>query len=61
LAECFGLSLPIIQHMEASGGVIRGKLDSPMKLANALSASGIALIGNNAPGIAGSRATLFIS
>jgi hypothetical protein len=60
LAERFGLSLPI-QRMEASGGVIRGRLDSQMKLAKALSASGIAMIGNKAPGIAGSRATLFIS
>lgn len=36
LAEMAGLSLPTIQRMEASDGVIRGNVDSLMKLVAAL-------------------------
>jgi hypothetical protein len=39
------LSLPTIQRMEASDGVIRGNVDSLMKLIEALDAAGIELIG----------------
>lgn len=49
LAELAGLSLPTIQRMEASDGVIRGNVDSLMKLIAALDAVGIELIGENAP------------
>jgi transcriptional regulator with XRE-family HTH domain len=45
LAELSGLSVPTIQRMEASGGVIRGNVDSLMKLVAALDAAGIELIG----------------
>ncbi len=45
LAEMAGLSLPTIQRMEASDGVIRGNVDSLMKLIEALDAAGIELIG----------------
>jgi len=47
-----GLSLPTIQRMEASNGVIRGNVDSLMKLISALGASGIELIaeGTASPG-----------
>ncbi len=48
LAELSGLSLPTIQRMEASDGVIRGNVDSLMKLVGALQAAGIELIGDNA-------------
>ena len=48
LAELSGLSLPTIQRMEASDGVIRGNVVSLMKLVGALQASGIELIGDNA-------------
>ena len=48
LAERSGLSLPTIQRMEASEGVIRGHVDSLMKLVAALDAAGIELIGENA-------------
>ena len=44
LAEAAGLSLPTIQRMEASDGVIRGNVDSLMKLVAALDALGIELI-----------------
>ncbi len=55
LAEASGLSLPTIQRMEASDGVIRGNVDSLMKLTHALNAAGIELIGDNAPSLAGGR------
>ena len=45
LAALSGLSLPTVQRMEASGGVVRGNVDSLMKLVAALDAAGIALIG----------------
>ncbi len=44
LAELSGLSVPTIQRMEASEGVIRGNVDSLMKLVGALDAAGIELI-----------------
>lgn len=44
LAEMAGLSLPTIQRMEASDGVIRGNVDSLMKLVAALETAGIELI-----------------
>ena len=44
LAELSGLSVPTIQRMEASDGVIRGNVDSLMKLVGALDAAGIELI-----------------
>jgi len=45
LAQRSSLSLPTIQRMEASEGVVRGNVDSLMKLVDALAASGIELIG----------------
>ena len=44
LADLSGLSLPTIQRMEASDGVIRGNVDSLMKLVGALDSAGIELI-----------------
>ena len=55
LAERSGLSLPTIQRMEASGGVIRGNVDSLMKLVAALDALGIELISDNAVSQGGGR------
>ena len=55
LAEAAGLSLPTIQRMEGSEGVIRGNVDSLMKLVDALAANGIELIGDGAPSSAGGR------
>lgn len=45
LAELAGLSVPTIQRMEASGGVIRGNVDSLTKLVGALQNAGVELIG----------------
>jgi len=55
LAQRSGLSLPTIQRMEASQGVIRGNVDSLMKLVDALAANGIELIGEGAASANGGR------
>jgi transcriptional regulator with XRE-family HTH domain len=55
LAELSGLSLPTIQRMEASDGVIRGNVDSLMKLVAALDVGGIELIADNAISSGGGR------
>lgn len=48
LAEAAGLSVPTIQRMEASEGVVRGHVDSLMKLVTALDAAGVELINEGA-------------
>jgi transcriptional regulator with XRE-family HTH domain len=55
LAELCELSVPTIQRMEASDGVIRGNVDSLMKLIGALDRAGIELIGDNAISQGGGR------
>lgn len=55
LAELSDLSVPTIQRMEASDGVIRGNVDSLMKLIEALNRSGIELIGEGAASPQGGR------
>ena len=55
LAKAARLSLPTIQRMEASEGVIRGNVDSLMKLVEALAANGIELIGEGATSSSGGR------
>jgi transcriptional regulator with XRE-family HTH domain len=55
LAQLSGLSVPTIQRMEASEGVIRGNVDSLMKLIGALDAAGIELIGEGAVSQQGGR------
>lgn len=55
LAQRASLSLPTIQRMEACDGVVRGNVDSLMKLVDALTAGGIELIGEGATSSGGSR------
>jgi transcriptional regulator with XRE-family HTH domain len=55
LAKRSGLSLPTIQRMEASGGVVRGNVDSLMKLIDALVANGIELISAGGASTSGGR------
>ena len=55
LADLCGLSVPTIQRMEASEGVIRGNVDSLMKLVGALDAAGIELIAEGALSASGGR------
>jgi transcriptional regulator with XRE-family HTH domain len=59
LAEKSGLSLPTIQRMEASDGLIRGNVDSLMKLVAALDAAGIELIGEGMTSSDGGRGVRF--
>jgi transcriptional regulator with XRE-family HTH domain len=55
LAALSGLSVPTIQRMEASDGVVRGNVDSLTKLVGALDAAGIELIGDTAVSPSGGR------
>ncbi len=55
LAAACGLSLPTIQRMEASDGVIRGNVESLMKLIEALDRAGVELIGEGAASTSGGR------
>jgi transcriptional regulator with XRE-family HTH domain len=55
LARLSSLSLPTIQRMEASDGVIRGNVDSLMKLIDALNLAGIELIGEDTVSSSGGR------
>jgi transcriptional regulator with XRE-family HTH domain len=55
LAAASGRSLPTIQRMEASEGVIRGNVDSLMKLIAALNAAGVELINEGAVSEKGGR------
>jgi transcriptional regulator with XRE-family HTH domain len=59
LADLAGLSVPTIQRMEASEGVIRGNVDSLMKLIAALDAAGIELITEGAISRNGGRGVRF--
>ena len=61
LAELSGLSLPTIQRMEASDGVVRGNVDSLMKLVGALQAAGIELIAEGAASARGGRGVRLIA
>lgn len=55
LAERAGVSLPTIQRMEASDGVVRGVVDTLMKVIRALDESGVELIGANQASSGGGR------
>jgi transcriptional regulator with XRE-family HTH domain len=55
LADLCGLSLPTIQRMEASEDVIRGNVDSLMKLIGALERGGIELINEGGVSQGGGR------
>ncbi|TWG49168.1 MULTISPECIES: helix-turn-helix transcriptional regulator [unclassified Aminobacter] len=55
LAEMAGVSLPTIQRMEASDGVVRANVDTLMKVIEALDRAGIQLIGENQTSDAGGR------
>lgn len=55
LAELAGLSLPTIQRMEASDGVVRGNVDSLTKLVTALDGAGVEIITEGAASLSGGR------
>jgi transcriptional regulator with XRE-family HTH domain len=55
MADLADLSVPTIQRMEASDGVIRGNVDSLMKLVSALENAGIELINPGGQSLVGGR------
>jgi transcriptional regulator with XRE-family HTH domain len=55
LARRAKLSLPTIQRMETSGGMIRGNVDSMMKVIQALDDMGVELIGEGGTSSDGGR------
>jgi transcriptional regulator with XRE-family HTH domain len=55
MADLADLSVPTIQRMEASDGVIRANVDSLMKLVSALESAGIELINPGTPSQTGGR------
>src|ERR1700730_16576225 len=55
MAELAGLSVPTIQRMEASDGVVRGNVDSLMKLVAALDEAGLELINPGGASTSGGR------
>jgi hypothetical protein len=55
LAQRANLSLPTIQRMETSGGLIRGNVDSLVKVVQALEDMGIELIGEGSASTVGGR------
>jgi transcriptional regulator with XRE-family HTH domain len=59
LAELSGVSLPTIQRMEASGGNVRGVVDTLTKVVEALDAAGVELIGENVRSIGNGRGVRF--
>ena len=55
LADLAGLSLPTIQRMEASGGQVRGTVETLVKVIEALETAGIEIIGENSPSLGSGR------
>ena len=55
LAKVSGVSLPTIQRMEASNGVVRGVIESLTKVMAALEAAGIEFINEGAANTGGGR------
>jgi transcriptional regulator with XRE-family HTH domain len=55
LARLAGLSVPTIQRMEASTGVVRGNVDSLTRLIAALDKAGVELIAEDANSFGGGR------
>jgi transcriptional regulator with XRE-family HTH domain len=55
LAELAGVSVPTIQRMEASSDVVRGNVDSLMRLLAALDSAGVEVINEGAVSETGGR------
>lgn len=49
LAQLAGVSLPTVQRMEASNGIVRGMIGTLTRIVEALDAAGVELIGNHQP------------
>lgn len=55
LADLAGLSVPTVQRMEGSGGVVRGNVESLTRILAALETAGIELVGEGAASVSGGR------
>lgn len=55
LAVLAGVSLPTIQRMEASDGIVRGTVDTLTKVVEALNAAGVDLLAEGARSEGGGR------
>lgn len=55
LAEVSGVSLPTVQRMEASNGIVRGVIESLTRVMAALEAAGIEFINEGATSSGGGR------
>ena len=55
LADLSGLSVPTIQRMEASPGIVRGVVDSLTRVIEAFDMAGVDLIGDDASSTTGGR------
>lgn len=55
LAELAGVSVPTIQRMEASGGTVRGVVESLTRIVEALDRAGVELIGEGMVSVGGGR------
>ncbi len=55
LAELAGISVPTVQRMEASPDVVRGNVDTLMRLLAALDGAGIEVINESATSVDGGR------
>ena len=55
LAELAGISLPTVQRMEASDGVVRGTVETLTKVIEALNRAGVDLIGEDTRSETGGR------
>lgn len=60
LARLSGVSLPTIQRMEGSDGVVRGVIDTLTKVVAALERAGIELLAENAPSRGAGRGVRFV-
>lgn len=55
LAEAAGISLPTVQRMEASDGVVRGNVDTLVKVVEALDRAGLQLLAEGETSDSGGR------
>lgn len=55
LAALAGVSLPTVQRMETSDGVVRATVDTLVKIIGALNNAGVELLADNQPSDGGGR------
>lgn len=61
LAAMVGISLPTVQRMEAAAGIVRGNIETLMKVVDGLQRAGIELIGDDMPSTGGGRGVRLVA